>query len=82
MNRSVNPIGLITRKNYYVFLFLSVYFPSNKEFVTTVIGIIAIAKPRRIVSHPNTPTLILGTNVPAATGINPVLYIKDQAVQK
>ncbi|WP_144729729.1 hypothetical protein [Candidatus Nitrosocosmicus arcticus] len=78
MNRSVDPIGLITRKNYYVFLFLRVYFPSNKKFVTTVTGLIAIAKPAIIVSHPNILTIIIGTNVPAATGNNPVLYTKTK----
>jgi len=33
----------------------------------------AIANPARIGSHPNTDSPKIGTNAPAATGINPVL---------
>src|ERR671911_2574847 len=59
-------------------LYLGLYFPSNKEFVTTVTELIAIAKPASIGSQPNTPNPRIGTNAPAAIGIKPVLYANAQ----
>ena len=54
------------------------YFPSNKEFVTTVTELIAIANPASIGSQPNTPNPRIGTSAPAAIGIKPVLYANAQ----
>lgn len=52
-------------------MYFGLYFPSNKEFVTTVTELIAIAKPASIGSQPNTLNPRTGTNAPAATGIKP-----------
>lgn len=54
--------------------FAGLYFPSNNEFVTTVIELKAMAIPATIGSHPNTHLPRKGTNAPTAIGINPQYY--------
>jgi hypothetical protein len=57
---------------------LGCIFLSNKGFVTTVTELVAIANLARIGSQPNTPNPKIGTNVPSATGIKPILYTNVQ----